>query len=76
MKKLLLILSVVILSACGETPNYVEGGSIKSGSSQLELDINYFKDSRTGLCFSERGVATSYSHTCVPCSEEVEKLIK
>jgi hypothetical protein len=75
MKKLLLILSVVILSACGETPDYVEGGSTKSGN-QMDLDINYFKDSRTGLCYSERGVIDSYSHTCVPCTEEVEKLIK
>jgi len=64
-----------MLSACGETPDYVEGHSKKVGA-QGEMDIIYFKDSRTGLCFSERGYGNSYSYTCVPCTEEVEKLIK
>lgn len=69
MKKIALVLSIFLVSSCGETPSYLEGNT---GSSGLE----YFKDSRTELCFAERGSGNSYTMTCVPCSEEIEKLIK
>ncbi len=70
MKKLIIILSLVILSSC-ERPSYVEGGDdIVLG------EIHYKKDTRTGLCFAESGGGNSFTMTCVPCTEEVENLIK
>jgi hypothetical protein len=69
MKKLILILSLIILTSC-ERPSYTEGGH---GNETHE--IHYLKDSRTGLCFAERGRGNTYTMTCVPCSEEVECLI-
>jgi len=75
MKKLIL-LSVVLfaLSSCDSDIEYIEGSS---GMNTISSHgIKYFKDSRTGLCFAERGSINSYTMTCVPCSEEVEKLIK
>lgn len=69
MKNLILILSLVILSSC-DNPSYVEGAGKSTNN------IYYIKDSRTGLCFAERGSGNTYLFTCVPCSEKVENLIK
>jgi len=70
MKKLILILSLVILSSC-ERLSYTEGGHGNTSD-----EIHYMKDARTGLCFAEKGGGNTYTMTCVPCSEEVENLIK
>ena len=69
MKKLLLILSVALLTSCVDAPEHVDGDS------ESLYDIKYIKDSRTGLCFAERGLGSKYSFTCVPCTEKVENLI-
>ena len=72
MKKLIIILSLVILSSCERPiPSYTEGGY----GNKLD-EIHYMKDTRTGICFAERGSGTRYTMTCVPCSDEVENLIK
>jgi len=70
MKNLILILSLVILSSC-KRPSYTQGGH----GNELN-EIHYLKDSRTGLCFAERGSGNAYTMTCVPCTEDVENLIK
>jgi hypothetical protein len=66
-----IILSVFALSSCENRPSYIEGRKTDDSSG-----IHYIKDSRTGLCFAERGSGNTYSFTCVPCSEKVENLIK
>ena len=72
MKKLAIILSLVILSSCEKPrPSYTEGGQANETD-----NIHYMKDKRTGLCFAEKGYGSSYTMTCVPCTEEVEQLIK
>lgn len=41
--------------------------------------VTYTKDSRTKLCFASKrpnGLAESFSMTNVPCTPEVERLIK
>jgi len=76
MKKVLLVLTLFALASCTkETPEYIEGGSSMQSLDETAVKLKYFKDSRTGLCFAERGVMDSYTMTCVPCSEEVENLI-
>lgn len=77
MKKLILLIVLFALASCNkETPEYITGGSGMKSPDASVLSLRYFKDSRTGLCFAERGGMDSYTMTCVPCSEEVEKLIK
>ena len=76
MKKILLVLTLFALASCAtETPEYIEGGSSMLTLNEKEGNLKYFKDSRTGLCFAERGTTDSYTMTCVPCSDEVENLI-
>ena len=67
-----LIMSAVILfgimkslASC-DSPKYVDGGY------KTPADIIYIKDTRTELCFAIRRQGV----TCVPCNEEVEKLIE
>jgi len=78
MKKTLLILLVsVLFSSCENTnkqPFYIKGNSAYSHT-MSSGSIIYIKDTRTGLCFAERGSAQTYTITCVPC-DSVEKLIQ
>jgi hypothetical protein len=62
MKYLLLVL-VLFVASCGTNEEWA-------------LKLNYFKDSRTGLCFAERawGMETGVV-TNVPCTPEVERMI-
>jgi hypothetical protein len=83
MKKIVLILSVILLASCkSEPPRHIEGGEERFeaqrdfGSYEINYLINYFKDTRTGLCFAETGTGREHTLTCVPCTEEVEALIK
>ena len=71
MKKLMLVLSLVVLSSCGKRPSYIEGRESDDFSG-----IHYMRDLRTGLCFAEKGGGNTYTMTCVPCTKEVESLIK
>ncbi|MEK6829050.1 MAG: hypothetical protein AABY15_02905 [Nanoarchaeota archaeon] len=74
MKKLLFILTTALLSSCVEDdPNYIDGHSVFISDHK---NIKYFKDTRTDFCFAERGSGNEYTFTCVPCTEEVENLIK
>ena len=74
MKKLILLFSVAIaISSCSVN---------SSGNIDIDgTDIQYFKDSRTGLCFGAMASrksfdtdATGLGMTCVPC-DKVEKYI-
>ncbi len=71
MKKIAIIL-LVFITSCSENPSYIKNGNRNINP----YDIHYIKDSRTGLCFAERGTGNTYTMTCVPCSQEVENLIK
>lgn len=75
MKKIILLLSVIVLAGCAtEPPKHINGGENKMGNS--DYDLNYFRDSRTGLCFAETGFGKTHTVTCVPCRDEVLKLIE
>lgn len=54
-------------------PNTVTTSSIMKRD---DITIRYFIDSTTHKCFAERGLATTYSFTCVPCDSAVLKRIK
>jgi hypothetical protein len=70
MKKIAIILLLFLMLSCEKTPSYTKGGF---GSKTY--NVHYFKDTRTGLCFAEKGSGNTYTMTCVPCSQEVENLI-
>ena len=66
------ISAIILCSSCVNKPDYVKGqsdmyNSGSSGSNVSGLEIRYFKDLRTNLCFAERGYGDSYTMTCVPC---------
>lgn len=67
MKKIMLILSIFLMSSCVSDAEYIDGNDERDC-----YKIVYLKDLRTGLCFASRGGGI----TCVPCSKEVEELIK
>lgn len=65
MKRLLFVLLLGLVS-CDEFTN----------ESRVK-DFEYFKDTRTNLCFASYNLGMSYGvMTNVPCTEEVEKAIK
>lgn len=72
MKKLLFCLLIVGCS----TPQEIE--DIKARRKQEEIaELSYHKDNRTGLCFVRNQTTHGYVvFTNVPCTPEVEKLIK
>lgn len=79
MKKIVLILSVILFASCkSEPPKHIEGGEERYEAQRDfgNYKINYFKDTRTGLCFAETGTGREHTLTCVPCTKEVEALIK
>jgi hypothetical protein len=62
---------------------FLIGCTINSAPSKSDLkeeNIVYFKDSRTGICYaalnSYNGNTTTTTFTYVPCTPEVEKMIK
>ena len=65
--KTILILTIILLSSCGKT---IQGKFV--GQTPV---LNYYKDSRTNLCFVEINQGEHKSHSHVPC-EPVNKLIK
>ena len=70
---LLKVSSLLLLVACGIT---------NPAETKKEIEqIEYYKDSRTNLCFVRSAVENSNAigynvFTYVPCTPEVEKLIK
>ena len=62
-----IFIATFYLAAC-DSPTYIDGHTAKSG------DIRYIKDTRTGVCFAERGGGETYAFTCVPC-DSVKNLI-
>lgn len=70
--RLLKASSLLLLVACGQTG---------TAATQKEVsNIEYYKDTRTNLCFVRNTVTNSngFSHNVfsnVPCSDAVEKLI-
>jgi hypothetical protein len=82
MEKLYALMLAFVLMGCGKDkkPNYATGSIYETGSNGVGTTgfirgINYFKDTRTGLCFAERGEGSNYTFTCVPCGN-VEHLIR
>jgi hypothetical protein len=78
MKRIVLLISVIMLASCtSEAPDYISGESDRHQSASMSsvYKLTYFKDSRTGICFAESGIGDWRVMACVPCSEEVEKLI-
>jgi hypothetical protein len=75
MKKLLLLL---VLVAC----NRDEARKLVSPTVEDKVvELTYVKDTRTKLCFavswvSEYPIGTAYVYSSVPCTPEVERLIK
>ena len=70
---------LILLCILGCTPPSSE--NIPSTLSQEVNSINYVKDNRTGLCFAvsyvgEYPIGSSHILSNVPCTPEVEKLIK
>lgn len=57
---------------CGEAaPSAPKPTYYKGDVSHPSVDIKYFKDTRTGVCFAERqpnGSSDSYAFTTVPCN--------
>jgi hypothetical protein len=71
----LLVLLALQVSAC-ETKEQELSRSKKESSDRI-LQLAYFKDPRTNLCFVGYGMGWNFGlMTNVPCSPEVEKLIK
>lgn len=71
MKKVAHIILMLFLFSCGKNQkDYIEGSTESSGG------IYYFKDTRTNICYSERGSGEGYVYTCVPCTEEVLRIIE
>ena len=79
MKQLFLSFTFCLFFAsCMENPSYISGKSKMYGTNDgtsSSIEINYFKDDRTNLCFAERGRVDSYTMTCVPC-DSVKQFIK
>lgn len=67
MNKLTIIMLLILISNCGKT---IQGKFV--GETPV---LNYYKDSRTNLCFVEIKQAEHKSHSHVPC-ESVSKFIK
>lgn len=68
-------MSVIFIVGCeNQPPSHIQGGTPSENSKKYV--INYFKDTRTGLCFAETGQGEMHTLACVPCTEEVEAMIK
>jgi hypothetical protein len=65
----IIIVAMFMLASCAPAP-YIKGSSGKTGG-----DIHYLKDERTGLCFAT-AYMTAHSFTSVPCTPQVEALIR
>lgn len=71
----LLALFVLHVAAC-ETKEEAVQHNKKALADRVEM-FGYFKDPRTNLCFAGYGMGWNYGLLAnVPCSPEVEKLIK
>ncbi len=67
-----------VLSACKNEENVPVTSKYPGGPArEIKLDIFYFQDPRTGLCFAQNSkpIAYNYSLTCVPCTKEIKKLL-
>ena len=89
-KSILLLIFLFVVSGIMcvlVSAGYIGWGHLGDGngagnSTQLQTDIHYIKDTRTGLCFAKRALwctdyslSDNYSFAQVPCSAEVEGLI-
>ncbi len=73
------LLVLLALAACAPSARDVERGEYDPAR------IAYFRDSRTGLCFAVSSysridtggkVSGGLSHTAVPCTQQVEALLR
>lgn len=70
--KYILILAIFIMGC--ET---LKQQGIENEKNLINQDLSYYKDSKTGLCFAAISIgSTAQSVTNVPCTPEVERLIK
>lgn len=68
-----IILLSVLLMGC----RVIEQHNIDADKKIISIDMNYYKDSRTNLCFATHNLGTDWAvMTNVPCTPEVEKLLK
>ena len=79
MNKLFILLICILLVGCNTTPQEVQQGEFDTNK------ISYFKDNRTNLCFAvisylridaAARMAGGLSQSSVPCTPEVESLIR
>ena len=77
MKSLLIVCAFILCSCSSKEQRQLEwDNSIYNGRISLINDFTYHKDTRTNLCFVVAGYGYGQTITNVPCSPEVEKLIK
>lgn len=73
MKKLLMV--CLFLAACDEQKWHTEVQGARKNA--VNSDMEYYKDNRTGLCYGTLYLGSqSTAIANVPCSPEVERLIK
>lgn len=75
MKYLLFIISLSLITSCNEDFRKEVFPTVQEQANQL----TYVKDNRTGLCFVYNTIFTDVNSkvlTNVPCTPEVERLIK
>ena len=64
--KTILILTIMLLGSCGKT---IQGKFV--GETPI---LNYYKDSRTNLCFVEIKQGEHKSHSHVPCESVLNQI--
>ena len=70
--KYIIILSILLIGC-----EAIKQQSINNEKSFINEDLDYYKDSKTGLCFAGLSVGSpAQTITNVPCTLEVEKNIK
>ena len=70
--KYIILLSILLIGCETLTQQGIE-----NERALIKTELSYYKDTRTGLCFAGLGVGgPAQTITNVPCTPEVEKLIK
>lgn len=72
------IVSLMVFASLFACDNVAESGRAETEEMKATFYIDYFKDPRTNLCFAGEvnGSWNSTTITNVPCTSEVEKLVK
>jgi hypothetical protein len=73
--KSLLIICAIMLCACASDKE-IAATWYEERAAQISRDTEYHRDNRTSLCFAVMGYGYGQTMAHVPCTPEVEKLIK